>query len=221
MKLPHLHRARALALSLPIVPIVLGGCPQREPIGGCASDDITIDPDDATAWGTVLADDLERLGTPHRGTLTWHDGEDVLMVPKAGQALPVDAIAEIDPATARVQTHHSTEQTPVCEPDALLVDATVTFVRVDDGGVELSTPITLVQREGSSRYSGTAQLEPLDALDPGLVPLEPPEVDTISVQMTWGTDDTFTAEYDATGSSSDSPSTGQGVSQLVVDFSMP
>ncbi|MCX4247413.1 hypothetical protein [Paraliomyxa miuraensis] len=209
-------------LATSLSPIV-GGC-HRDPGGPCAYEDVEISPQSFLPWGTTLEQDMAWLAEPRRGVLAWWDGEDVVMVPRAGQELPVDAIAEIDPTTARIREFERLRGSRVCESDTLLVEARVSFVRLDDGEVELSTPVTISREGDDSRYYGESIDLAIMDLDPGLVPLMSFQTEEIWTSMVWSEDGMFSAEYDYYGSSTDSTdstSTGHGTSKLVAEFSMP
>ena len=203
-----------------VLPSIIGGCRSREPIGGCPYEDIELSPDSVTPWETTIEQDMAQLMGPFLGTFRWHDGEEVITVPKAGQEIEAEAVVEFDPVTARMRRYESTEQTPVCETDYLFMEATVSFVRLDDGGVELVTPITLRRRNGRVPYIGEAEITPIEAFDPELAPHMDFQIEEIWVRMEWSENGMFSAEYDYFGASDDTASAGHGVSKLVAEFVM-
>jgi hypothetical protein len=213
---------RALLLLSMLLPTVLGGCRYREPWGGCPHEDVVISPDFITPWGTTLEQDTAQLVGSYRGTFAWGEGENIITIPKAGEEFSADAIVEIDPTTARMRVYHSTEDTPVCESNYLWMEATVSFVRLEDEEVELRTTATIKHTTGSSVYiSNREQSMPASELNAGLVPLQDFDTQGISTWMWWGWEDDFAAEYRYRGESSNSPGTGYGVSKVVAEFSMP
>jgi hypothetical protein len=209
---------------LVLLPFVVGGC-RREPWGGCPYEDLEASTDFITPWDTVFGEDMAQLAGPYYGTLTWEDGGDVITVPKAGQELEVEATIELDPTTARMRVYESTREQPYCETDYLFVEARVTFVRLDDGEVELVTPFTVVRETGAStQYYGDADFTPISEFLPDLVPLQEFQREKISASMWWNPEASiFRTEYDYSGESrtsgdSHTPSTGTGVSSSIVKF---
>jgi len=216
MTLSTLDRTVVLAVSL-----VLGGCQIREPWGGCPYEEVEVSSDFVTPWGSTLEHDFTELRGPHLGTLSWRDGEDVITVPRAGDEVPVEAIVEVDSTSARMRVYESTEDTPSCESDTLSVEATVSFMRQEDGEIELSTPVTFMREDEWSRYIGEAEIVPVTALAPGLVPQQEFQNERITVRMEWREGAWFSATYDYSGERSGTPGTGAGVSQLVAEFTTP
>jgi len=190
--------------------LTLAGCPIRVPSGGCPYNDVALAPQSLTPWGTVLEQDLESLSGPHLGTFTWLDGDDVLTVPKAGQTFAVEAIIDIDLATARMHEYtHNPRPGVACEPNRLFVDATVSFVRLDDGEVELSVPFTIYRDTPPSFYRGEAEIMPVRDFAPGLEPATDHDVEAIFAALSWeGPDTPFHAEFVYAGQTNDSPTTG-------------
>ncbi len=217
----QISMTRSIRCSLALLPLVVGGC-QRGPNGGCPFEDLEASVDFITPWDTVLGQDIAQLAGPYHGTLTWGDGEDVITVPGAGQELEVEATIELDPTTARMRVYESTRDHPYCEVDYLFVEATVTFVRLDDGEVELIAPFTVVRdTDASTQYYGDADIMPISDFLPGLVPLQELEREGISASIRWNPEATlFRAEYRYYGQSF-TPSTGSGVSKTIVRFDMP
>jgi hypothetical protein len=207
-------------LVLPLA-LVVGGCRYREPWGGCPYEDIAVSPQFMTPWGTVLEQDTVQLMGPHRGTFAWRDGGEVITVPKAGQELDVDATVEIDLTTATMRVYQSTEQTPVCESDYLSVEAMVSFVRLDNGEVELTTPVTVTRDAESPQYLGESEVLPASEFAPGLVPLQHFDSEGVTTWMLWGAEGWLLAEYRYGGQSSDSSTTGHGASKMIVEFATP
>jgi hypothetical protein len=207
---------------LVLLPFVVGGC-RREPWGGCPYEDLEASADFITPWDTVFGEDMAQLAGPYHGTLTWGDGEDVITVPKAGQELEVEATIEIDPTTARMRVYESTREQPYCETDYLFAEAAITFVRLDDGEVELIAPFTVDRNtDASTQYGGDANITPVSDFIPDLIPLQNFDREWISAQIWWNPEATrFRAEYSYLSQSTDSPSTGSGVSKDVVRFDMP
>jgi hypothetical protein len=207
---------------LVLLPFVVGGC-RREPWGGCPYEDLEASADFITPWDTVFGEDMAQLAGPYHGTLSWGDGEDVITVPKAGQELEVEATIEIDPTTARMRVYESTREQPYCETDYLFAEAAITFVRLDDGEVELIAPFTVDRNtDASTQYGGDANITPVSDFIPDLIPLQNFDREWISAQIWWNPEATrFRAEYSYLSQSTDSPSTGSGVSKDVVRFDMP
>jgi hypothetical protein len=227
MQISMARSTRCLLALLVLLPLVVGGCPRREPWGGCPFEDLEASMDFVTPWDTVLGQDMAQLAGPYYGTLTWGDGEDVITVPKAGQELEVEANVEIDPTTARMRIYESTKEHPYCETDYLTMEATVTFVRLDDGEVELVAPFTIYRDiVASYQYHGEADITPISELFPDLVPLQEFQREKISALIWWNPEATlFRVEYDYLGqsvtTSSDTTSIGSGVSKSIVRFDMP
>jgi hypothetical protein len=164
---------------------------------------------------------MAQLAGPYHGTLTWGDGEDVITVPKAGQELEVEATIEIDPTTARMRVYESTRAQPYCETDYLSAEAAITFVRLDDGEVELIAPFTLYRdTDASTQYDGDADITPISEFLPDLVPLQEHQQEGISASVWWNPEATlFRTEYRYYGESS-TPSTGSVVFKTIVKFDM-
>src|SRR5690606_15054670 len=110
MKLVHAPYAASAVLLLALV-----GCKIRNPVGGCPYNEVEVPPQFVTPWDTVLEDDVEDLTGPFPGTLTWLDGDDVITVPKAGQAIEVEAEVEVDLATARMHEFIMGDRVAACE----------------------------------------------------------------------------------------------------------
>jgi hypothetical protein len=216
----QLSMTRSTRCLLVLLPLVVGGC-QRGPIGGCPFEDLEAPTDFITPWDTVLGQDMAKLAGPYHGTLTWGDGEDVITVPKAGRELEVEATIEFDP-TATMRVYESTREQPYCETDYLFAEATITFVRLDDGEMELIAPFTLYRdTDASPQYDGIADITPISEFLPDLIPLQNFDREWISAQIWWNPEATrFRAEYSYLSQSTDSPSTGSGVSKDVVKFDM-
>jgi hypothetical protein len=222
----QISMARSTRCWLALLAFAVGGC-RREPWGGCPFEDLELSMDFVTPWDTVLGQDMAKLAGPYYGTLTWGDGEDVIMVPKAGQELEVEATVEIDPTTARMRIYESTKDHPYCETDYLTMEATVTFVRLDDGEVELVAPFTIYRDiVASYQYDGDADDTPISEIFPDLIPLQEFQKEEISASIWWNPEATlFRAEYSYLGEST-IPSTGpttisSGVSESIVRFDMP
>lgn len=199
----------------------LGGCPDRTPKNGCPWEEMEVPPDVATPWGTVLEEDLPQLAGPFLGTLTWFDGGDVITVPKAGEVIEVEATLEFDLTTTRRYTrppgpHYS------CAPERLLVDATLSFVRVDDGEVELSVPVTVYRDDWILAFRGEAMIMPVTDVAEGLAPSYDHDVEGVSVNLNWrGPDGDLTAEFIYSGQTKDSATTGHGNFKTIAEFGVP
>jgi hypothetical protein len=205
-----------------LILFAIGGCAIRHPVGGCPYEDVNVSPQEMTPWGTVLEQDMAQLVGPYRGRLSWFDGDDVITVPKAGQAIEVDAEIEIEPTTSRVREYESTKDQPACEVDYLLMDATVTFVRPDDGQAELAVPIEVIRYVDSMHYIGSAETTPVSEFVPGLAPMEDLDVEFITTMMWWRPAGTaLLAEFEYTGQTVDSSSTGHGRFKDIAEFTMP
>lgn len=217
----QISMTRSTRCLLALLAFAVGGC-RREPWGGCPFEDLEASADFITPWDTVLGQDMAQLAGPYHGTLTWGDGGDVITVPKAGQELEVEATIEIDPTTARMRVYESTREQPYCETDYLSAEATLTFVRLDDGEVELIAPFTLYRdTDASTQYNGVTDITPISELFPELVPLQEFEREKISALLWWNPEATrFRAEYLYLGEST-TASTGSGVSKTIVAFDMP
>lgn len=203
-----------------LAPLLAVGCKTREPWGGCAFDEVEIASDFMTPWGTMLEDDLVQLMGPHEGTLAWRDGEDVVVVPRAGEDVPVEAVVDVDRGSARMRVYQGGGDMRVCESDVLLVEGVVSFMRIDDGEVELATPVTFTREEDWSRYIAEVDAIPVAEFVPGLEPLQEFPTEHVTARIEWGESVGFSAEYDYFGQRSDSPGTGAGVSQLIAEFVM-
>ncbi len=212
--LPVAYAASAVLL------LALVGCKIRHPVGGCPYEEVEVSPQFVTPWDTVLEEDLAALTGPFPGTFTWLDGDDVITVPKTGQAIEVEAEVEVDISTARMHEYIKDPERPgPCEPDLLIVDAELSFVRFDDGEVELAVPIEVHRRVGGSQYRGEAELTPIEDFAPGLVPMEEHEVEAIVARMRWAYDTgNLHAELEYRGQTNDSPSTGHGSFKKVAMF---
>lgn len=215
MKLVHAPYAASAVLLLALV-----GCKIRDPVGGCPYNEVEVSPQFVTPWDTVLEEDLEGLEGPFPGTLTWLDGDDVITVPKAGQAIAVEAEVDVDLATARMHEYIKDPERPgPCEPDLLVVDAVVSFVRLDDDDVELAVPITILRDDTLGQYFAEAQITPIEDFAPGLAPMEEYEAEAIFVSMRWAYDTgNLHAEFEYRGQTNDSPTTGHGSFRNVAEF---
>lgn len=223
----QISMTRSTRCLLALLPLAVGGCLRREPWGGCPFEDLEASVDFITPWDTLWGQDMAQLAGPYHGTLTWGDGEDVITVPKAGQELEVEATIEIDPTTARMRVYESTREYPYCDVDYLFAEATVTFVRLDDGEVELIAPFTVDRdTDASTQYGGEADITPVSELFPDVIPLQEFQKEEISASIWWNPEATlFRAEYRYLGqsvtTSSDTTSIGSGVSKSIVRFDMP
>lgn len=199
----------------------LAGCPDRTPKNGCPWEETEVPPDVTTPWGTVFEDDLPALAGPFLGTLTWFDGSDVITVPKAGEVIEVEAVLEFDLSTTRKYTrppgpHYS------CAPERLLVDAVLSFMRVDDGEVELSVPVTVYRDDWTHEFDGEAEVMPVTDFTEGLDPLYDHDVEAVFVDLNWrGPDGDLTAEFVYSGQTKDSATTGNGNFKTIAEFGMP
>jgi hypothetical protein len=211
--------ARRSLFLLVLLPFVVGGCP-REPWGGCPYEELEVASGFMTPWDTLWGQDMAQLVGPYRGTLIWGDGEDVITVPKAGQELEVEATIQFDPTTATMRVHESTKDHPYSEVDYLSVEATVTFVRLDDGKVELIAPFTVDRNtDASTHYGGEADIMPVSDFVPDLVPLQEFEREWISAWIWWNPEATrFRADYSYLSQSTDTASTGSGLRKDIVKF---
>lgn len=214
MKLVHAPYAASAVLLLALV-----GCKIRNPVGGCPYNEVEVPPQFVTPWDTVLEDDVEDLTGPFPGTLTWLDGDDVITVPKAGQAIEVEAEVEVDLATARMHEFIMGDRVAACEPDRLFVDAQLSFIRLDDGEVELTVPIEVNRRVDGSQYRAEAEISPIEDFAPGLVPMEDYDAEAIFVRMRWAYDTgNLHADFEYRGQTNDSPTTGHGSFRAVAEF---
>jgi len=206
-----------------LVILTLGGCKIRHPFGGCPYNEVELSPQFMTPWGTVLEQDITALAGPYLGTLTWLDGDDVITVAKAGQAFEVEAMIDIDLSTARMHEYtREPRQEGPCEPNRLYVDATVSFVRLDDGEVELSVPFTIYRDTALSYYYGEAEFMPVGDFAPGLDPTTDHNVEAILAELYWkGPDRRLHAEFLYAGQSQDSPTTAYGNRKPVAEFVVP
>lgn len=200
--------------------LTLGGCKVRYPFGGCPYNEVALSPQFMTPWGTVLEQDIKALSGPHLGILTWLDGDDVITVPKAGQAFEVEAVVDIDLSTARMHEYtRDSRREAACEPHRLFVDATVSFVRFDDGEVELSVPVTIYRDTALSYYHGEAEIMPVDDFAPGLEPATDHDVEVILADLYWnGPDSPLHAEFLYAGQTQDSPTTAYGNLIPIAEF---
>jgi hypothetical protein len=215
MKPVHaLHAASAVLL------LGLVGCKIRNPVGGCPYREVEVSPQFVTPWDTILAEDMEALAGPFQGTLAWLDGDDVITVAKAGQILEVEAHVEIDLSTATMHEYIKDPERPgPCEPNLLLVDAVVSFVRLDDGEVELAVPVTVIRDDTFGQYFGEAEITPIEDFAPGLVPMEVYDAEAIFASMRWAYDTgDLHAELEYRGQTNDSPTTGHGSFKKVAMF---
>lgn len=204
--------------------LALGGClPIRQPVGGCPYDEVELSPQSRTPWGTVLEQDMETLTGPFLGTFTWLDGDDVITVPKAGQAIAVEAAVEIDLSTARMLEYIMDPGREVgCEDDRFLVDATISFVRVEDGGVELTVPVSLHRRRPDVQYFGSADIMPVAGFAPGLAPITEHEMQGIFVDVRWrGEDRKLSVELRYAGQTNLSETTASGNFKTFATFEVP
>jgi hypothetical protein len=203
--------------------LALGGCKIRQPIGGCLFEEMELSPESMTPWDTVAEHDMEQLVGPYQGTLTWYDGDDVITVPKAGQAVEVEAEVELDLSTIRIREYiKDPERTAACESDELLVNATMTFVRLDDGEIELTVPFTAFREAEPSQYFGEAETMPVSDFTPGLAPMMELDVEAVTTMVWWGPEgSSLLAEFSYGGQTNDSPSTGHGSFKRIAEFTMP
>jgi len=210
-----------LVSSALLILVATAGCRIRHPNGGCPYEDLEVSPQFVTPWDTVLEDDLAQLVGPYPGTLIWLDGDDVITVPKAGQQIEVEAEIEIDLSSSRVREYEKTPEQSVCEPNLVLIDATITFTRLSDGEVEFERPFMIVRDDdASTQYYGEAETVEIDDVVPGLVPLQDLEVEAITTSMVWGEEGTslLLAEFTYDGQTIDSPTTGHGVFKTFARF---
>lgn len=200
--------------------LLLISCKIRHPFGGCPYDEVNISPEFLTPWGTVLVEEIEEIKGPYWGTLRWLDGEDVISVPKAGQAIEVEAELAIDLATARIHKYiQEPDRTAACEQDRVFIDAMLSFVRLDDGEVELAVPVTLYRDDSLGRFYGEMVFMPLDDFAPGLEPRVDHDEEAIVADLRWRLrDGALGAEFTFTGHTRDSPTTGHGEFKPVAEF---
>ncbi|MCX4239354.1 hypothetical protein [Paraliomyxa miuraensis] len=200
--------------------LALVGCKIRNPVGGCPYEEVEVSPQFVTPWDTILEEDMEALTGPFPGTLSWLDGDDVITVPKASQTVEVEANVEIELASARMHEYIKDPERPgPCEPDRLHVDAVVSFVRLDDGGVELVVPVTVFRDDTFGQYYGEAEITPIEDFAPGLVPMEEHDVEAIFAWMRWAYDTgNLHADFEYRGQTNDSPTTGHGSFRAVAEF---
>lgn len=213
MKLAHALHAASILLLLALI-----GCRIRYPPIGCPYEDQEVSPQFVTPWDTVLEEDMEALTGPFRGTLAWLDGDDVILVPKAGQGVEVEAEVEIDLPTARMRKYiKDPDRKRACESDRLFVDAEISFVRVDDGEIELVVPVTVYREVEPAQYFAEAET-PVDDFAPDLVPMEEHESQGISTSMLWAHTGNLHADFTYYGQTTDSPTTGHGSFKKVAMF---
>jgi hypothetical protein len=203
-----------------VVLFALVGCKIRYPVGGCPYNEVELSPQFVTPWDTILEKDMEALAGPFQGTLVWLDGDDVITVAKAGQILEVEAYVEIDLSTAKMYEYiKAPERKGACEPNRLFVDAELSFVRLDDGEVELTLPIEVYRDPPPSQYYGEADITPIEDFAPGLVPMEDHDAEAIFARMRWAYDTgNLHAEFEYRGQTNDSPTTGHGSFRNVAVF---
>lgn len=215
MKLVQTRHAASVLLLL-----ALAGCRNRTPFGGCPYDEVEVSPQLVTPWDTILEEDMAALTGPFPGTLAWLDGEDVIMVPKAGQEIEVEAQVEVDLSTARMYEYiKAPDRKAACESDRLLVDAKVSFVRLDDGEIELVVPVTVYRDRVLGQYYGEAEIAPIEDFAPALIPLEDHEFEAIFASLRWAYDTgNLHAELEYRGQTNDSPSTGHGSFRNIAKF---
>lgn len=211
----HLHPLCAASLLLLLAPY---GCKYRIPVGGCPYDEVELSPQFVTPWGTALEEDMAALTGPFPGTLAWLDGDDVIMVPKAGEVIDVEAEVEVDLSTARMYEYIMGDRKAACEADRLFVEAEVSFVRLDDGELELTLPVTVYRDHVLGQYYADAET-PIEDFAPGLVPVEEHESQAIFTDMRWAYDTgDLHAEFTYSGQTTDSPSTGHGSFKRIAEF---
>lgn len=208
----------ALCTTSVLLLLALAGCRNRDPFGGCPYDEVEVSPQFVTPWDTILEEDVAALTGPFPGTLAWLDGDDVIMVPKAGQAIEVEAVVELDLSTARMHEYiKAADREAACESDLLLVDARLSFVRLDDDEVELAVPVTVYSDAGPSQYYAEAEI-PVEDFVPGLMPVEDHDVEAIFATIVWGHAGNLHAEFTYSGQTNDSPSTGHGSFKNIAEF---
>jgi len=213
-----------LVSSALLILVAIAGCRIRHPTGGCPYEDREISRQFMTPWDTVLENDLAQLLGPYPGTLIWLDGNDVITVPKAGQEIQVEAEIEIDLSSSRIREYEKTPEQSVCEANRVLVDATITFTRLSDGEVEFERPFTIFRDDdASTQYFGQADTMDLDKLEEiggGLVPLQDLEIEGISNSIVWSEEGVslVRAEFTYGGQTIDSPTTGHGVFKTFARF---
>ena len=207
----------AQAASL-LLPLALGGCKIRNPVGGCPYDEVEVPPQYVTPWDTVLEEDMAALVGPFPGTLAWLDGDDVITVPRAGEVIEVEAEVEVDVSTARMYEYIMGDRVAACEADRLYVDAEVSFVRAHDGVVELAVPIVVYRDADLSLYHAEAET-PVEDFAPGLDPIEEHESQAIFTSGRWAYDTgNLHADFTYSGQTYDSASTGHGSFRRVAEF---
>jgi hypothetical protein len=102
------------------------------------------------------------------------------------------------------------------------MDATITFVRLDDGETELTVPIEVIRHVDSTHYTGSAETTPVSDFAPGLSPMEELDIEVITTMLWWRPAGTaLLAELEYMGQTADSASTGHGRFKDVAEFSMP
>lgn len=213
MKLLHVLYAADILLLL-----ALAGCRIRVPPTGCPYEDEEVSPQFVTPWGTVLEEDIAALTGPFPGSLTWLDGDDVITVPKAGQRIGVEAELEFDLPTATLRKYtKDPNRGRACEPDRVFVDAELSFVRLEDGEIELSVPIVVYRDVEPDQYFGEAET-PVADFAPDLVPIEEHESQGISTSMVWAHTGNLHADFTFHGQTNDSPTTGHGSFRRVAEF---
>ena len=111
------------------------------------------------------------------------------------------------------------ESKAACESDRLFVDAEVSFVRLDDGEIELVVPVTVYRDRVLDQYYGEAEITPIEDFAPDLAPMQEHEVEAIFTRMRWAYDTGYLhAELTYSGQTTDSPSTGHGSFKRVAEF---
>lgn len=207
-----LHATSALVL------LALVGCKVRVPVGGCPYDEVEVSPQFVTPWDTVLEEDMAALPGPFPGTFAWLDGDDVITVPKSGQVIEVEAEVEIDISTARMHEYIMGDREAACEADRLFVDAELSFLRLDNGEMELVVPITIYRDRGLGLYFAEAET-PVEDFAPDLVPTEQHDSQAIFTRARWAYDTgDLHADFTYSGQTTDSPSTGHGSFKRVAEF---
>lgn len=210
-------RRLRLAGSVAVLLACTGCSSARNPVGGCPHEDVSLSEQDATPWGSAVGDDLEQLEGPYRGQLEWLDGDDVIEVPKAGESIEVEVTFALDPSSVVLREFiKEGDRVAACEPDEVLVDAEVAFVRADDGAVELEFPLEIRRTIESQQYFGEATISPPSSLTPGLEPYSEFETQAVVARFWWDPDGArvqATLRYSGQSSSGQS---GQGAFRDVV-----
>ncbi|MBZ5712917.1 hypothetical protein [Nannocystis pusilla] len=109
-----------------------------------------------------------------------------------------------------------------CGPDRILIDAMLSFVRVEDGEVELEVPVTVYRDDTTDEFRGEAMITSVDDFVEGLHAKHEHDTEALSIHLDWrDPDGDLFVDFFYGGQTTDSPTTGHGNFEMIAEFSVP